>query len=79
MRPGEVNISVSHGRGSVVIDGFDLTQHITAVKLMFDAKRQRPVLLLDLLPTTVNVTADSVDLDGPFREFLIRHGWQPPR
>lgn len=76
--PGIVSIDVTPGHGSVVIDGYDIGQHVTAMKLLFDAGKRKPVLLLDLLPSAINVTGTVVEMQGAFRDFLIQHGWRPP-
>lgn len=76
--PGNVKIDITPGQGSLVIDGYDLGQHVTSFKLLFDAGKRRPVLLLDLLPSAVDVTGTTVEMAGAFRDFLIAHGWRPP-
>jgi hypothetical protein len=77
--PGNVKISVAPGEGSLMIDDYNLGQFVTSMRLLFDAKERRPVLLLDLLPSAVDVTGTSVELRGDFRDFLISHGWRPPQ
>jgi hypothetical protein len=76
--PGKLNIDLTPGSERIDIDGYRLEQHVTAIRLSYDAAKRRPVLLLDLLPSTVNVTGTSVELRGDFRDFLIAHGWRPP-
>ena len=76
--PGHVVIDLTPGQEKITIDGYRLEQHVTAMRLLYDADKRKPVLLLDLVPSTVDVTAKSVELRGDFREFLISHGWQPP-
>lgn len=75
--PGKVNIGITPGNVKIEVDGHRLEQHVTGMRLVLNAG-ERPVLLLDLLPSTVDVTGDHVVIDGPFREFLIDHGWRPP-
>jgi hypothetical protein len=77
-QPGNMKIDLTPGTGSITIDGYDLSQHVTSMKLLFDAGKRRPVLLLDLLPSSVNVTGTGVEMRGDFRDFLIAHGWRPP-
>jgi hypothetical protein len=76
--PGNVKIDLTPGRERIEIDGYRLEQHVTAIRLSYDAGHRRPVLMLDLLPSAVDVTTNSVELRGDFREFLIAHGWRPP-
>lgn len=76
--PGKVSIDLTPGQERIEIDGYRLEQHVTSLKLMYDAAKRRPVLLLDLLPTTVNVTGTHVEMNGDFRDFLVAHGWRPP-
>jgi hypothetical protein len=76
--PGKVSIDLTPGQERIDIDGYRLEQHVTAIRLTYDAGKRRPVLLLDLLPSTVSVTGTSVDMRGDFRDFLIAHGWRPP-
>lgn len=78
-RPGKVILNLTPGEECIEIDGFRLEQMVTAVKLSYSVQKRRPVLLLDLLPGTVEVTGTGVEMDGEFRNFLIQHGWQPPR
>jgi hypothetical protein len=79
MTPGKLTINLTPGQERIDIDGYRLEMHVTALKLMYDARTRKPVLLLDLLPSTVDVTAPNVSVQGEFREFLIQQGWQPPR
>jgi hypothetical protein len=76
--PGNVKIDVTAGQGSISIDGYDIGQFVTSMKLLFDSQSRRPVLLLDLLPSAVDVTGSGVEMRGDFRDFLIKHGWRPP-
>ena len=76
--PGHVSIDLTPGQERVEIDGYRLEQHVTALRLAFDAKTRKPVLQLELLPSAVSVTSNSVEMRGDFRDFLIAHGWQPP-
>jgi hypothetical protein len=76
--PGKVSIDVTPGAGSVIIDDYDIGQHVSAMQLRFDAAKRKPVLMLDLLPSAINVTGEGVEMTGPFRDFLIAHGWRPP-
>jgi hypothetical protein len=76
--PGKFVIDLTPGQERIEIDGFRIEQHVTAIKLMYDAAKRRPVLLLDLLPSTVDVTGTGVEMSGEFRDFLTSHGWRPP-
>lgn len=76
--PGKVSIDLTPGHERIEIDGYRLEQHVTAMKLMYSVQNRRPVLLLDLLPSTVEVTGADAELRGDFREFLVAHGWRPP-
>jgi hypothetical protein len=76
--PGKVSIDVTPGKGSIQIDDYDIGQFVTSMQLRFDAGKRRPVLMLDLLPSAVNVTGTGVEMRGDFRDFLIAHGWRPP-
>lgn len=76
--PGKVSIDLTPNQEKIDIDGFRIEQHVTGIRLSYDAKTRKPVLLLDLLPSTVNVTGTGVEMRGDFREFLIAHGWRPP-
>jgi hypothetical protein len=76
--PGKVSIDLTPGSESIDIDGYRIEQHVTAISLTYDAAKRRPVLMLDLLPSTVNVTGTGVEMRGDFRDFLIAHGWRPP-
>lgn len=76
--PGRVTINVTPGQGSLKIDDYDLGQFVSSMKLLFDAKARKPVLLLDLLPSAIDVTGTTVEMRGDFRDFLISHGWRPP-
>jgi hypothetical protein len=77
-RPGKVLIDLTRGQEKVEVDGFRLEQYITGMTLKYDAAKRTPVLLLDLLPGTVEVTGTRVILAGEFREFLMEQGWKPP-
>jgi hypothetical protein len=77
--PGNVRVHLEPGSGSIQIDDYDIGQFVTSMKLLFDAERRRPVLLLDLLPSAVDVTGAVAELRGDFRDFLVSHGWQPPQ
>jgi hypothetical protein len=78
-KPGKVVLNLTPGQEKIEIDGFRLEQMVTSVKLSYSVQKRHPVLLLDLLPGSVEVTGTNVELQGDFREFLIQHGWQPPR
>ncbi len=77
-RPGHVSIDLTSGREKIEIDGYRIEQLVTSMKLMYDAGKRQPVLLLDLLPSAVDVTSSSVELRGDFRDFLISRGWRAP-
>lgn len=77
-QPGKIVIDLTPGQERVEIDGFRLEQMVSSMKLLFDAKQRKPVLLLDLLPSAVDVTGTGVEMRGDFRDFLIKHGWRPP-
>lgn len=77
--PGKFSIDLTPGHERVEIDGYRIEQHVTAMKLSYDASTRRPVLLLDLLPFTAEVTGTGVKIEGDFREFLIASGWTPPQ
>lgn len=76
--PGKVSIDLTRGQECIDIDGYRLEQHVTALRLTYSAEKRRPVLVLDLLPSSVNVTGTHVEMAGDFRDFLIAHGWRPP-
>lgn len=76
--PGRVRIDLTRHQEVIEIDGFRLEQHVTAIQLRYDAVKRKPVLLLDLSPSTVDVTGTDAEVRGDFREFLIAHGWRPP-
>lgn len=76
--PGKVTIDLTPGKERIDIDGYRIEQHVTALTLKYDAQKRRPVLLLDLLPSTIDVTGTGVEMRGEFRDFLIAHGWRPP-
>ncbi len=73
-------IDLTPGQEKIDIDGFRIEQHVTSMKLTYDAERRRPVLLLDLLPNSVQVDTATgrVILNDEFREFLTSHGWKAP-
>lgn len=76
--PGKVRIDFTPGGPcEISVDGYRLEQHITGLKLAISAASQ-PRLILDLAPSAVDVTADHVQLEGDFRDFLLAHGWRPP-
>ena len=76
--PGKVKIDYTPGEAAEIsIDGYRLEQHVTALTLKLDAA-EKPVLILELLPSSVDVTANHVKLSGEFRDFLIAHGWKAP-
>jgi hypothetical protein len=79
-QPGNVTIHLQPGpqHNSLVMDGYDIGQFVTAMQLRFDVKTMRPILMLDLAPSAVDVTGTSVEMRGDFRSFLIAHGWRPP-
>jgi hypothetical protein len=77
-RPGKVLIDLTQGHEKIEIDGFRLEQYVTGMTLKYSAAKRQPVLLLDLLPGTVEVTGTHVILDGEFRAFLMEQGWKPP-
>lgn len=77
-RPGKVIIDLTPGQERVEVDGFRLEQYITGMTLKYNAANRRPVLLLDLLPGTVEMAGTRVILEGDFREFLMEQGWKPP-
>ena len=75
---GKVKIDYTPGEAAEIsIDGYRLEQHVTALTLKLDAS-EKPVLILDLLPSSVDVTANQVKVSGEFRDFLIAHGWKAP-
>ncbi len=77
--PGKVKIDYTPGGPcEISVDGYRLEQHVTALKLVLTA-RSKPRLILDLDASSVDVTADHVQVGGDFREFLLAHGWQPPQ
>lgn len=78
-QPGNMIMRLEKGNAKIEIDGYPLDQFVTGIKLIFNVQTNRPVLLVDLLPSVVDVTAPTVELAGDFRDFLIAHGWQPPR
>jgi hypothetical protein len=77
--PGKVILDLTPGKERIEVDGFRLEQMVTAIKVSYSVQKRHPVLLLDLLPGSVEVTGAGVEMDGEFRNFLIQHGWQPPR
>jgi hypothetical protein len=77
-RPGEMKLHLEPGASVVEIDGYRLEQFVHSLTLAFDARTRRPVLMLELSPRVVDVTAPAVELNGAFREFLLAHGWRPP-
>lgn len=77
-RPGKFTIDLTPGSERIDIDGYRIEQHVTAIRLVYSAENRRPVLRLDFLPSTVDVTGERVDLHGDFRDFLIAHGWRAP-
>ena len=77
-QPGKVVIDLTPGQERIDIDGYRIEQLVSAVTVKYDATRRRPVLLLDLVPSTVNLTGSAADMRGDFRDFLIAHGWRPP-
>jgi hypothetical protein len=77
-RPGKVVIDLTPGQEKIEVDGFRLEQYVTGMSLKYSATSRRPVLLLDLLPGTVEVAGTRVNIEGDFRDFLIEQGWKPP-
>jgi hypothetical protein len=76
---GKVKIDYTPGQAAEIsVDGYRLEQHVTALTLKLDAT-EKPVLILELLPSSVDVTADHVTVSGEFRDFLLTHGWRPPQ
>jgi hypothetical protein len=78
-RPGKVVIDLTPRQEKIEIDGFRIEQMVSAMSVTYDATARRPVLRLDLLPGTLEVTGTRVSLDGDFRALLLEQGWQPPR
>lgn len=76
--PGKVKIDLTPGAERVEIDGYRLEQHLTAIRLTYDAKKRTPILLIELHPSSIDVTASRVEIQGEFRDFLIHHGWRAP-
>ena len=76
--PGNVRIDLTPNRERVEIDGYRLEQHMTGLRLTFDAQKRKPVLLIELAPSALELTATGVELKGEFRDFLLSRGWQPP-
>lgn len=76
--PGHVKMNITPGQGSLTIDDYDLGQFVSSVRVLFDAKARKPVMLLDLLPSAIDITGTTVEMRGDFRDFLIAHGWRPP-
>lgn len=77
--PGKVKIDYTPGQAAEIsIDGYRLEQHVTRLQLVLDAT-EKPVLTLELLPSSVDVSADHVTVSGDFRDFLLAHGWRPPQ
>jgi hypothetical protein len=77
-KPGNMTMHLVKENAKVEIDGYPLDQFLTGMSLVFNLKTRRPVLVLELLPSAVDVTAPSVEIRGDFRDFLISHGWRPP-
>ena len=77
-RPGKVSIDLTPGQERIDVDGFRLEQYISGMTLKYDAASRRPVLLLDLLPGTVELKGSRAILSGDFRDFLMEQGWKPP-
>lgn len=77
--PGKIVIDTTPGQERVEIDGYRLEQHVVAFQLRFDAKSRRPVIRLELAPSTVTVNGTGVVMEGELRELLLAQGWQPPR
>jgi hypothetical protein len=76
--PGNMTMRLEPGNAVVEIDGYRLEQFITGISLAFSVRTRRPVLTIDLEPSTVDVTAPAVEIRGDFRDFLVAHGWRPP-
>jgi hypothetical protein len=76
--PGKFTIDLTPGREKIDIDGTRIEQHCTGLRVTYDARTRKPVLLLELSPSSINLTGQSVEMRGEFREFLIAHGWRPP-
>lgn len=77
-RPGKVSIDLTRGQEKIEVDGFRLEQYVTGMTLKYSASKRVPVLLLDLLPGTVEVAGTHVLIEGEFRDFLVEQGWKPP-
>lgn len=76
--PGRMTVDLTPGQERIEIDGYRLEQHVTGLRLTYDANKRVPVLLLELTPSAVTVDGSAVELRGDFRDFLIAHGWRPP-
>jgi hypothetical protein len=77
--PGVVKIDLTPGSEKIEIDGFRLEQHVSGLKLSYSVQHRRPVLLLDLLPFSVEVTGPDVELHKDLKDYLTANGWQAPR
>ena len=77
-QPGNMTMRLEPGNASVEIDGYHLEDVCTGMSITFNVATRRPVLVLELLPSALDVTAPSVEISGDFRGFLIAHGWRPP-
>ena len=77
-QPGNMTMHLEPGNAKIEIDGYPLDQFVTGMSLTFNVATHRPILVLELLPSALDVTAPSVEISGDFRGFLIAHGWRPP-
>ena len=78
-RPGHVHIDLTPGSEKIEIDGYRIEQLVTSIRVSYSADNRRPVVMLDLLPSAVDVTGERVLLSGEFRDFLLAHGWKAPQ
>lgn len=77
--PGNVKIHLERGKGSIVIDGYPIDQFVTGMQIRFHVRDLKPVLMLDLDPSAIDLTGNGFEMNGEFRDFLMQHGWRPPQ
>jgi hypothetical protein len=75
--PRGVTIAYRIPRGSVTVAGHDISGHVDALRLAID-RGGLPVLDLRLHPSSVDVTAGEIVVDGEIADMLAGLGWLSP-
>lgn len=67
-------------RGSVVLDGQDVSHLVTSVEFVHNPSRGAPVVVLSLfaLDANIDLGAADVDIAADTRRLLESLGWTPP-